>query len=176
MIRVLKNPLTANYTALKQHILSPLLPWYWQEGSTVALSAGDEFTNVQNYTHVMLARPDEIGGDGLHFSRYDSPLVEAAARCLVEILEHNGVGVNCFMRICANCVHPAERVLSSIPHVDHRFPHSNLLVYLTGSDGSTVVEGERCEPAEDKAVLFQGEHHMMTPTAGRRVVLVATFI
>ena len=64
----------------------------------------------------------------------------------------------------------------SEPHIDHRFPHFNLLVYLTneGDGGETIVEDEKFHPQANNIILFKGKHHMKRPCVGRRVVLIST--
>ena len=78
-----------------------------------------------------------------------------------------------FLRSNANAVHADNGEQFSEPHIDHRFPHFNLLVYLSG-DGETIVEGEKFFPQADNAILFTGEHYMKRPSTGRRVVLIST--
>ena len=78
-----------------------------------------------------------------------------------------------FLRSSANCNHAEGGIQLSEPHVDHDFPHWNMIVYLEG-DGSTFVEGEEYVPKEDDIILFKGEHYMQRPSKGRRVILVST--
>ena len=79
--------------------------------------------------------------------------------------------------MAANSITPTkDSPRFSEPHVDHEFPHTNLLIHLTNVGGATVVEGQRLEADEDKVVVFSGEHYAEFPMAGRRVVLVATFL
>ena len=62
------------------------------------------------------------------------------------------------------------------PHMDHEFPHKNMLIYLTDAGGSTIVEGEEFAPEEDDVIIFEGMHWHKLPKKERRVVLVMTYI
>ena len=73
-------------------------------------------------------------------------------------------------------VHPRNGIQLSEPHLDHNFPHYNLLVYLTNSGGETFVENEVYSPKEDDVIIFTGKHYMKRPSDDRRVVLIATIL
>ena len=70
-------------------------------------------------------------------------------------------------------MHPDNDKQFSEPHIDHDFPHLNLLVYLSG-DGETIVEDEKFFPQANNVILFTGKHYMKRPSVGRRVVLIST--
>ena len=78
-----------------------------------------------------------------------------------------------FLRSNANAVHADTGEQFSEPHIDHRFSHYNLLVYLSG-DGETIVEDEKYFPKENDVILFTGNHYMKRPSKGRRIVLIST--
>jgi hypothetical protein len=85
------------------------------------------------------------------------------------------------MRASANCVHPQQSVQSTIPHYDHQFPHTNLIIYLTDAGGETIVfdkenNKEFYSPSEDDIVIFKGLHCMNTPKTKPRMILIATYI
>ena len=81
-----------------------------------------------------------------------------------------------FLRSNANCVHADTGDQFSEPHIDHRFPHFNLLVYLTNEadGGETIVDDEKFFPKANNVILFTGKHYMKRPSIGRRVVLIST--
>ena len=61
-------------------------------------------------------------------------------------------------------------------HVDHDFPHKNLLIYLTDAGGKTIVGNESHDPKEDDIIMFPGLMHCIeTSHTKDRVVLVVTF-
>ena len=80
-----------------------------------------------------------------------------------------------YLRSNANATHPDIGPQFSQPHVDHTYPHANLIVYLSG-DGPTYVDGEKYEFEENDAILFYGHHFQARPKKDRRVVLVATLM
>lgn len=181
-ITKLKNPKSPLYEDTKKFVLSNSFPWYWNHSSTPTLSRL-KIKNHQDSTHFsheFLRRPD-VDDVEAKFPIILSDHAVKVSKVLEEILRANDIKVNCFIRICANCVFPTKKSINTIPHVDHNFPHNNIIVYLTNAGGSTVVQGEESEPIEDGAILFKGElHYLKTPKqteiSTRRVVLVATFI
>ena len=92
------------------------------------------------------------------------------------------------LRASINLVYP-QKVTESAPHVDHNFPHNQIICYLNESDGDTVIlkkqikgkhfgykELKRVSP-EPYKILYFGRlvHYVVHPTSGRRIVLVMTF-
>ena len=77
-----------------------------------------------------------------------------------------------------------KKKLPSPLHVDHNFPHKNMLVYLTDPQGgSTIVEDEDTNrkeylAKEDNVLLFDGQsaHCARPPSKDVRIVLVFTFL
>ena len=161
MIKVLENPITSNYLELKNLVLSSEFPWLYSFS-----------TKMPFYSHVFLDRPENV-----KFSNPQSELLGLNLKVLDEIIQHNNLFDRYFfLRSNANCVHSDTGEQFSEPHIDHRFPHFNLLVYLTneGDGGETIVEDEKFFPQANNAILFTGEHYMKRPSVGRRVVLIST--
>ena len=161
MIKVLDNPITPNYLQLKDIVLSPSFPWLY------TLS-----TKMPFYSHVFLDRPENV-----KFSNPQSEFLGLNLKVLDEIIQHNNLFDRYFfLRSNANCVHADSGEQFSEPHIDHRFPHFNLLVYLTneGDGGETIGEDEKFHPQANNIILFKGKHHMKRPCVGRRVVLIST--
>ena len=161
MIKVLENPITSNYLQFKDIVLSPSFPWLYSFS-----------TKMPFYSHVFLDRPENV-----KFSNPQSELLGLNLKVLDEIIQHNNLFDRYFfLRSNANCVHSDTGEQFSEPHIDHRFPHFNLLVYLTneGDGGETIVEDEKFFPQANNAILFTGEHYMKRPSVGRRVVLIST--
>ena len=120
------------------------------------------------YSHTFLTRPE--GSYSKVFSEYLDPV------CLVvdEILSFNNIRYKFFLRSNAHCVHADNDIQLSEPHVDHEFPHINVILYLTNTGGKTYCEEEFHDPKEDDVLLFTGEHWMERPKLGRRVILINT--
>ena len=161
MIKVLENPITSNYLELKDFVLSSEFPWSYSYS-----------TKMPFYSHVFLDRPENA-----KFSNPQSQFLDLNLKVLDEIIQHNNLFDRYFfLRSNANCVHADSGEQFSEPHIDHRFPHFNLLVYLTneGEGGETIVEDEKFHPQANNIILFKGKHHMKRPSVGRRVVLIST--
>lgn len=170
MLAVLDNSKTNNYCLLKETILSQKFPWFY----TSATTEGDGLTghvNVPMFGHTFIARPEMHG-----WSKHDSDMYQLSVDVIREILCENEYYSNEYfiLRLASNCVLPSDGVQFSLPHIDHNFPHYNLLVYLTNSGGNTFIEGYEHKPEEDQCILFTGKHYIQLPKKERRIVLVAT--
>jgi hypothetical protein len=97
---------------------------------------------------------------------------------LNEIFVFNNITVQYVFRVNLNITTPTEKNLPCYPHVDHDFPHKNLLIYLNDSDGDTVEEStnSRFTPKEDDVIVFSGSHYHHPPTSGRRIVIICTYM
>ena len=61
-------------------------------------------------------------------------------------------------------------------HVDHSFPHRNIIMYLTDAGGDTVVNDEVYSPKEDGVIMFEGEHYHHFPMKDARIDFVDTYL
>ena len=76
-----------------------------------------------------------------------------------------------------NLTYPIPGVKQSPPHVDHPFPHKNMLIYLTDAGGKTVIGNDSHNPREDDIIIFGGEEHFhYYPQQKNRIVLVVTYV
>ena len=177
IIRELKNPITPKYVELKQYILDLGFPWY-NAGGTVHDKLEDGQSDFDLFVHPFLQRPT-------HEVMFTSPVsryAELAARVVGEILLSNRIYPATFYRICANLVTEKEGV--SPKHVDHNFPHQNVIVYLNDFDGGDLIVYDESNtkhkhtPEVDKPVVFDGNyfHQHEAATTGKRFALVATFL
>jgi hypothetical protein len=174
MIKILNNPKTEKFKELKNLMLGSGFPWHWVSQSTCNLDTKG-YDDFGYYSHIFLDRPDYT--ENSFYSRVNSNKIDLVHTVLVEILKHNNITPQVFYRICANCTHPTETNRMSVPHVDHYFPHSNLILYLTDPNGGeTVVEKEKFLSKEDDVIVLKGEHHHRPPIKDRRIVIVSTFI
>tara|TARA_B100000287_G_scaffold116707_1_gene108710 strand:+ start:1276 stop:1770 length:495 start_codon:yes stop_codon:yes gene_type:complete len=163
MIELLGNPLTQEYDDFKSLVLSDDFPWF------IERNPKDDF---DFYSHVFLERPYS----DRRYPAVTSQFMDLANVVMNQIIDYNNLAVNCILRLNANAVHPwYYNSQNTAPHVDHDFPHYNLLVYLTNAGGDTHCEGQVHEPIEDDVILFEGEHCHRFPLRDRRVVLVATY-
>lgn len=181
MIDILNNPKTDNYIRLKNTVLGNTLPWFFFKNSVLNNSSleNEEYYNAEFYTHCVLKRPN----DKILYSEPSSETLLFVNEVLNEIFVFNNILVNCIFRISFNCMYHTSNK-RTIPHLDHDFPHKNLLIYLNDFDaGDTIVFGKnkkeyRHNPQEDDIITFDGNVHCNNhPSPGqRRVVLVTTYI
>tara|TARA_B100000131_G_scaffold18_1_gene23 strand:- start:293 stop:862 length:570 start_codon:yes stop_codon:yes gene_type:complete len=171
---LLKNPKTPHYGRFKEFILGREFEWYRWDRTCPLMedSVADDFPFL---SHNFLKRP---GGNRM-FSQVNSRQIPNMNHLFTEICKHNEIDPKVIYRMNANAVYPTERNLPSPPHVDHDFPHYNMIVYLTNPQGGwTIVDGEEYETEEDDILIFNGElkHCAKPPSKDVRVVLVTTFL
>ena len=181
MYRVLKNPFAPSYERVKNLIFEQRFEWIFNPSSTKVDALDnkykEEHTDAPFYSHIVIQRPE--------FQLYPEPQSKYCnlfVDCLEDIINEN-VGQTPFhhddhfwTRINVNATHPNTGNQLSLPHIDHRFPHYNMIIYLNDCDGDTIVEGESIKPEQDKVIVFEGEHYMKLPTSDRRVIIVATLV
>jgi hypothetical protein len=178
MIEELKNPLTREYLAFKNEIFTTQFPWYWNEDSVINDNKNE---SVPFLGHSILQRPCDIN-EYFIFPNPNSTYTQITNIILDQIFQHNKINLNCVFRINVNLTIPIPNADSTKIHVDHEFPHKNLLIYLNNSDGNTILCDENDNdidlsgPKEDKIILFEGKHYHYLPSKSRRVVLVCTFM
>ena len=174
MITKLINARTEKYLQFKHFILNGDFKWIWLKETTPYLNE-DGYDNFGFYVHPFITRPSKSTG---YHSHPSSDHISTARNVILEILKNNEITPKVIYRMSANCVHPTATNRYSIPHVDHEFPHKNLLIYLTDPQGGeTVVEGEKYLGKEDDVIMWEeGMHYHRPPSAGRRIVLITTFL
>ena len=187
----LKNPKTTLYYNLKKTILSPKFSWHYMKETTHSsnnmleeykneskkyIKEGIKIINPTMYTHSVLGRATRKMICPLIESEYIKDINEVYCEMFnynMDIME----SFHMMCRCCVNAVEPSQETgVISVPHVDHNFPHKNIIIYLTDAGGSTFVEGEEFAPEEDDVIMFEGIHCHQLPTKKRRVVLVMTYI
>lgn len=170
MINKLKNPGFYSYQQVKELFNGPNLDWSFSRDLQFTESP-EGHQKMPFLSHKILVRPEHIG-----YPTIASPYFNMVCFALKEILEFNQIKVKGLYRVNANLTFPTAPLLPSIPHVDHDFPHENMLIYLNSTGGDTVVSGEHYSPTEDDVITFGGEeHYMYPPENGARIVLVTTY-
>jgi len=171
----LNNPKTENYLNLKKFILSQHFAWFqYNETLEPGCDLG-EYDDVPFLSHGFLIRP---GVDGNLYSRSNSECLNAVQDVFKEICFFNAINPEFIFRINANYTIPTEKNLPSPPHVDHTYPHKNMLIYLTPTNGgNTIVDGEDVVAEEDNIIIFDGslKHCARPPATGKRIVLIITY-
>ena len=184
MYRVLKNPQAPSYMMLKNAIFNQKFEWVWQQSSTKEGTIESKYngehrlhTDAPFYSHIVIQRPEYQ-----LYLEVQSKHCNLFVDCLEDIINANESIIpfhsqdHMWTRISVNATHPNTGNQYSIPHLDHKFPHYNMLVYLNDCNGETVVGNKSIEPEEDKVIVFEGEHYMRLPSSGRRVIIIATLI
>jgi len=185
MLQKINNPKSTSYLNFKDYCNSRHITWNWLEhnveqknnhknATTVRPESwNDESINFGFYAHLFLIPPHPR-------ALYSTPVDERTLEVhdiIRGILEYNGIKVDIIYRIAVQFVLPTKDEGHSVAHVDHPFPHKNLIIYLTDPEGgSTVCEGEEFLGKEDDVIIFEGEHYMYPPKKGRRMVIVATYL
>ena len=172
MLKILKNPTTNLYHRFRNLVLSGDFAWHYGMSTDTIEENPPGHMHMEFYGHTFVTRPEATS-----YSEATSPFTCESINVLKEIVDYNNLFKSyIFTRAAANCTMPNKRAQLSHPHVDHNFPHFNLVVYLTDTGGETFVEDEVHDPKIHDVVLFRGKHFMKRPTRDRRIILVATIL
>jgi hypothetical protein len=123
----------AMYSTVKTAVFDPGTPWY---------SLSTDYYNIQN--------PDMYSHAWAHLAySLDSPpshLGDMMLMASLSALDRANEPVNKIIRIRLglHTVSPVSRLGS--PHVDYNLPHKTALIYLTSSDGDTLVYNQKYDP------------------------------
>ena len=173
------NPKTPEYLQLKQYILSSSFQWNYipynvtekDDLSYTVEWKTEDYNNFGVYYNVILERKETRRGVR------PNPLLNKFLQVYSQILTHNNITERNPYRICVNATHPTpNNTKPSPPHLDHKYPHQNMIIYLTPTyNGHTIVQDEPQPRQEDDILVFDGIHHLYPPQSNRRVVIVCTF-
>jgi len=171
--KFLKNPKTDTYKNFKNFMLSGDFPWF-RMGSTAFEDHQEGHEDFSFLSHRFLTRPL----NSCLYTKVNSSHVDEMERVFREIAYANDIDPQVIYRMNANAVYPTENNLPSPLHVDHDFPHNNMIIYLTDPQGgSTIVEGKEYMANEDDVLIFDGKLHCARPPRKDvRIVLVITFL
>ena len=135
------------------------------------------------FTHTVLLRPEQSDNANkesrIHSNTYNfftDLFSKLSKRCKFKYEE--------IFRININLTFNNGKEKSHV-HVDHYFPHKQLILYLHSDDlnACTCIVNKKnkkikkIKPSPNKAVVFDGEldHYHIVPKKGYRVVLIYTF-
>ena len=175
MIREVINPKTTDYLKFKNEILSSSFPWFWTSDSVQDENDNPHENSIPVFTHTLVKRPLDPPDYNL-YPKLSSSYAGISNTVLQQIFLYNKIPLECVFRIGVNLTMPMVESKKTLPHVDHDFPHKNLLIYFNDSDGDTVCGESNFSPKEDAIIIFEGEHYHYLPSKLRRVVLVCTFM
>tara|TARA_B100001063_G_C16685834_1_gene514285 strand:- start:621 stop:1148 length:528 start_codon:yes stop_codon:yes gene_type:complete len=130
-------------------------------------------------SHVVLKRIEERKNK----NEINSPYYYNFIKILNEFTKKNNINYKEVFRIAVNFSYNNNSKCSPI-HVDHEFPHKQLLVYLnTVKDAFTIIYNKsktkvlkKITPEKYKGVCFDSFPHVgFFPKEGERIVIVYTF-
>ena len=172
----IKNPKTDTYNQFKDFVLSNDFPWFrWNQtikGESQLQKGHDDYPFL---SHRFLTRPLR----SCLYSQPNSEHIKPMHQVFREIADFNGLDPQVIYRMNANAVYPTKDNLPSPSHIDHNFPHKNMIIYLTDPHGgSTIVDGQEYEPEEDDVLIFDGQERYCTkpPSKNIRISLIMTFL
>jgi hypothetical protein len=172
-IKFLKNPKSDIYYQFKNLVQSSSVPWYYTEKTLISQNNKKDFPF---YSHAILNRPLEINKS---VTKIDSSLFDDAYMVLKEILKKNNLDFSVFLRINLNSTFDWHEDTNTY-HTDFKFPHKNLLIYLSPfTKGQTIINEKTLEVKEDDILFFDGllKHKNKTPNKHeRRIVMVVCYI
>tara|TARA_Y100000768_G_scaffold215040_1_gene162080 strand:+ start:291 stop:818 length:528 start_codon:yes stop_codon:yes gene_type:complete len=171
--KFLKNPKTDTYKNFKNLVLSADFSWF-RMAHTAFEDHQEGHEDFPFLSHRFLTRPL----NSCLYSKVNSSHVDEMQRVFREIAFANDIDPQVIYRMNANAVYPTANNLPSPLHVDHNFPHNNMIIYLTDlHGGSTMVEGKEYMAQEDDVLIFDGKLHCARPPRKDvRIVLVITFL
>ena len=97
---------------------------------------------------------------------------------LVSILKKHNIKLNKVHRIAINYTFNNGYVKEVPLHLDHDFPHKQIILYLNDSTGTTDIPfyKKSIKPKENSAIIFDDKDHKhYFPDYGVRVVCIFTF-
>ena len=142
-----------------------------------------EFNNIKKnywpfFSHSILIRPKTLNDESIINSNYYNYFSELFDK----LSKRCNFTYNRILRLNLNFSFYNGIKRSNI-HVDHPFPHKQILVYLHVDDLKSYTcikinkKFKKIKPTPNKAVVFDSyDHYQITPTKGMRIVLVGTFI
>ena len=157
-------------------VLSPnSFPFYHQRGA----STSEDDNSI--LSHIVKIRP-EIREEGEIFNSYTGHVFEDILRTFCK---KNNIAIKESLRIAVNFTYNNGAISCPI-HLDHEFPHKQLLIYLNepldkqaktvilDKDEKTILK--EITPEQYKGVCFNDKpHYHYYPKIGERIVAVFTF-
>ena len=146
-IKEIDNCIGWNYADKIEALVTSLnFPWYYLEDITYVND--NTSVKVPGFSHLLYDRMNRYEGRDLAFL---SPLLFHIAQD--EVRE--------FVRMKISMLLKSDRTEPNNKHIDHSFPHTTILYYVSDSDGDTIFYNgdeiiHRVTPKKGKAVIFDG--------------------
>ena len=158
-------------------VLESSFPWFFHNVSVLPNKLSKVKNNKSYLSHIVLRRPDQRP-KGEEFNSTESVFCVDVLKTFCE--KHN---IKCkeILRISYNLTFNNGYSKGDL-HVDHDYPHNQLIVYLNDCDKKlyTVIKDNKKEikikPEKFKGVCFESKpHYQLFPKKQERVILVITF-
>ena len=148
-------------------LLGSSFPWYYNASQV-------EYDERPYLSHALLLR-DQNEPNSMYF--------EWAKELTFNFCDKHNIPIKLFHRASINLCWPHEKYKGSSVHVDHNFPHKQLIIYLNKSTGDTFIHDKKGKKIlktfkykQYKAICFDSEMHSMNyPKKGVRLSLIVTF-
>ena len=160
---------------IEKTVLSPFFPFYYQTNST-------SYDKNSTLSHIIKVRP-EIRKEGENFN---SSFGNKFEDILISFCKKNNIKFTESLRIAVNFTYNNGAEFCPT-HLDHEFPHKQLLIYLNDpldkktktvildDDEKTILK--EVYPEKYKGICFENKpHYHHYPKIGERIVAVYTFI
>lgn len=135
MIKVLTNPKTKNYLKLKEKVLSTKFFWQYCFDTNQGVEYSEYYQDVPYYGHTVINGPSS----SCPFPMIMNSDWNESVEVFNEILIHNNLSYKMLYRLNFNSTFYIHDKMSP-PHVDHDYPHQNMIIYLSKFDrGMTHV-------------------------------------
>jgi hypothetical protein len=162
---------TVKQQKLIQDVFGGRLPWYHEKSTS----------NYKFFSHVLMARNENLLPlPGVKLSS----LFESFENIFIQICQENNIKNPIILRASINNTYHYSDVMGDV-HIDHAFPHYNMIWYLDDDTGSTYIFDKKkeniikkIEPKKNKVIIFSGEPHAQgfCKVNENRTVVVFTFI
>jgi|TARA_R100001463_G_scaffold5049_1_gene17821 hypothetical protein len=142
-----------------------------------------------NLSHILLKRPEDKTPEDRTFpSKYtntnvfNSPAADVFLEFLFAFCDKFKIKINKIFRANVNLTFNIG-IKQCPPHVDHTFPHKQLIIYLNDCDKNAktvLMEKNKVKhiitPEKYKGVLFKKcPHYLIYPKKGARIIAIYTF-
>jgi hypothetical protein len=147
---------------INSHVLGDSFPWYRQPWQTTGKL--NHLPNVGNpafFSHTLMNPSPDAQSNG----QINSDYYDFFWAIFNKWMRHHGHEYQWIFRAAINCV-GSNQHRSSVPHVDHDYPHWNWIMYLTDTPGAptylfdsefNVVDTIEC--LKFHAATFKGQPH-----------------
>lgn len=165
-----------NISFIKNVILTDMFPFYLKKEATFKDSQ-------QTMSHILLKRKENPLEKSMDKNRINSPHYDSMLNLALSFFKKFNIDVFEILRMSVNLTFNNGHKKCPI-HVDHPYPHKQLIIYLNDADPSskTVILNKKGKilkiitPKKYKGICFESlPHYLIYPKKGLRIILIVTF-